>query len=207
MDKEITTIREFVTFAHEILGKKNKKAANLYRFVSKPDTLGEQQILDIKKAASQCFSTITQWSDFTGKNFIQYKSGYLSLGELERKCAKNPDDLKVFNEYIEVIRALYFDIQKNLTEFISKLHLEDGSPEAEFMSSLFNEVGGEIIEVIKGGGGTQDVASLLPKVFEMVKSGKILEVMEKLKDGTVKISKILKAFAVLVEDFENAEDE
>ena len=207
MDKEITTIREFISFAHDVLGKKNKQVTNLYRFVSKPDTLGEQQIADIKKASSQCFSTLTQWSDFTGKNFIQYKSGYLSLKDLERKCANDPEDLKVFSEYMEVIKALYFDIQKNLTEFISKLHLEEGSAEAEFMSSLFNEVGGEIIETIKGGGDTQDVASLLPKVFEMVKSGKIMEVMEKLKDGTVKISKILKAFAVLVEEYENADEE
>lgn len=207
MDKEITTIREFVTFAQDVLGKKNKRVKNLATLVSKPTTLTDHQQSEIKKAFSQCFSNVDTWSDFTGKHFVQYKMGYLNMGELEKACkkSKDPEDFEVFNQYMDTIRALYFDIRKSLTEFITKLDLEEDSAEAEFMASLFNEVGGELIETIKSGGDTKDVASLLPRVMEMVKSGKIMEVLESLKDGTVKISKILRAFAKLVEDYENAE--
>jgi len=206
MDKEIVTLREFVGFAQDILGKKNKKVKNLASLVSKPDKLTEHQISEIKKSFSLCFSNIDRWSDFTGKHFIQYKMGYLNLAVLEKTCARNPDDLEVFGQYMDTLRALYFDIKKSLTEFITKLDLEEGSAEADFMSQLFNEVGGELIETIKSGGDTKDVASLLPRVMEMVKSGKIMEVLEGLKDGSVRISKILRAFAKLVEDYENAED-
>lgn len=209
MDKEITTYREFVGFAQEVLGKKNKRVKNLATLVSKPETLTEQIQGDIKKSFGQCFSNIDRWSDFTGNNYIQYKSGYLKLSELEKACKKSKDkeDIEIFNQYMETIRALYFDIRKSLNEFIEKLGLEENSPESEFMSTLFNEVGGELIETIKSGGDTKDVASLLPKVMEMVKSGKIMEVLESLKDGTVKISKILRAFATLVEDYENSEEQ
>lgn len=204
MDKEITTIREFVSFAQDVLGKKNKKVKNLATLVSKPDTLTEHQQSEIKKAFSQCFSNIDTWHDFTGKHYIQYKMGYLNMGELEKACkkSKDPEDYEIFQQYMDTIRALYFDIKKSLNEFITKLDLEEGSAEADFMGTLFNEVGGELIETIKSGGDTKDVASLLPRVMEMVKSGKIMEVLEGLKDGSVKISKILRAFAKLVETYE-----
>jgi len=203
MDKEITTIREFINFAQDVLGKKNKKVKNLATLVSKPTTLTEHSQNEIKKSFSQCFTNIDTWDNFTGKHFIQYKMGYLNLGELEKACSKDPDDLEVFTEYMNTIRALYFDIKKSLNDFIQKLDLEEGSPEADFMCTLFNEIGGELINTIKTGGDTKDVANLLPKVMEMVKSGKIMEVLESLKDGNVKISKILRAFSKLVEDYEN----
>ena len=208
MDQEITTIREFVSFAQDVLGKKNKKVKNLASLVSKPDTLTEHQQSEIKKAFAHCFTNIDRWSDFTGNHFVQYRMGYLNLSELEKACkkSKDPEDIEVFGEYLKTIQALYFDIQKSLNEFIEKLDLEEGSAEAEFMSTLFNEVGGEVIETIKSGGEIKDVASLAPKVMQMVKSGKIMEVLESLKTGDVKISKILRAFAKLVETYEDEQE-
>ena len=205
MDKEITTIREFVNFAYEILGKKNKRVKNLAALISKPDTLTPHQISEIKRVFSTCFSNVDNWSGFTGKHFIQYKVGYLNMSELEKKCNKNPEDKEVFAEYMQTIQALYFDFRKNLNEFITGLDLEEGSPEAEFMSNMFNEVGGELVEMIKSGGDVKDISSLLPRGMELLKSGKLTDMFSGLKNGEVRISKILRAFAKMVEDHENAE--
>jgi hypothetical protein len=201
MDKELVTICEFVSFAKEIM-KGDKGVKNLYRLIGKPTDLTPQQVTQIKQVFSTFFSSVVQWQGFSRSALISYKTGTLSMGALEAACSAKPEDKQVFEEYMTSFKAIYLDIRRNLTEFITKLNLEEGSPEAGFMSNLFNEIGGEIIETIKSGGGTKDIASLLPKVFEMVKSGKILQILERLKDGSIKISKILKAFVLLVEQYE-----
>lgn len=200
MDKELVTICEFVTFAKEMM-KGDKGVKNLYRLVGKPTDLTPQQVTQIKQVFSTFFSGVVQWKGFSKSSLITYKTGTLSMGALEAACSK-PEDSQVFEEYMTSFKAIYLDIRRNLTEFITKLNLEEGSPEAGFMANLFNEIGGELIETIKSGGDTKDIASLLPKVFEMVKSGKILQILERLKDGSIKISKILKAFVLLVEQYE-----
>ena len=199
MDKELTTICEFITFCHQVC-KSDKGIKNLSRLVT-PSDMTPEHVVQVKQAFSTYFSGITQWTGFTGS--IIYKTGMVNIGAVEKKCAKNAGDATAFAEYMQLFQALYADMRRNLIDFISKLNLEQGSPEALFMANLFNEIGGDIMDTIKSGGGTKDIASLLPKVFEMVKSGKILQVMEKLKDGTIKISKILKAFTMLVEEYEN----
>ena len=199
MDKEITTICEFVAFANEVMTN-NKPVHNMYRLISKPKTLGPGEITEIKAAFSSYFSRVEEWKDFKGT--ITYKMGSLSMGGLEKACKRNVEDLEVFNQFIETIKSVYSDIRRNLNEFLTKLKLEPGSKEFEFMSNLFNEIGGEIIETIKSGGNIKDIATLLPKLMEMIKSGKIVSALEKLKDGSVKVSKILYAFALLVEEYE-----
>ena len=198
MDKELTTIREFIKFASEIL--KGKNVENMYRLISKPATLTPTQIKDIKDIFSTYFSNITEWKNFKGK--LVYKIGDIDMGKLEKACEKSPEDKQVFEEYLETLRAIYFDVRKNITEFISKLGLEEGSNEAIFMTTVFNDIGGELLETIKSGGDTRDVATLLPRVLEMIKSGSLVRCFERLKDGSIKVSKILKAITKLVEDWE-----
>lgn len=199
MNKELVTICEFVTFAKDVM-KGDKGVKNFSRLTEKPAQLNAQQVETLKQAFSGVFTTVAQWENFPKSTVILYKTGMISLHKLENAC--KDDDKQVFTEYMSAFKAIYSDIRRNLTDFISKLHLEEGSPEAAFMTNLFNEIGGELIETIKSGGDTKEIASLLPKVFEMVKSGKIMQVLEKLKDGSIKISKILKAFVVLVEQYE-----
>lgn len=198
MDKEFTTIAEFISFATDV-AKKDKGIKNMDRLVNnKPN---DQIKLAVKQVFSTFFGGILEYKNFTGS--IVYKTGYVNMATLEKVCSKNDDDFKTFQDYMDTFRALYSDVRRNLAEFMKKLNLEESSPEATFVSNLFSEVGGEIIETIKSGGGTKDIASLLPKVMEMVKSGKLMSAFEKLKTGNVKISKILKAFTILVEEYEN----
>lgn len=200
MDKEIIIIREFCDFVKKILTK-NKSVDNMYRLVSKPKDLTPAQVTEIKQVFSSYFTGINEWSNFKGS--IDYKTGSIPMALLEKTCFKNSDDKQIFFEYLESIKAFYFDMRKNLNEFVKNLGLEEGSPEATFVTGVFNDIGGEVIDIIKSGGSTKDIATLLPKAFEMFKSGKLLSTMDKLKDGSVKISIILKAFIKLVEDYEN----
>jgi hypothetical protein len=198
-DKEFVTIQEFTKFAKDVL--KNKGSENMYRYVGKTKDHGPDQIKTIKAQFSTYFSKISEWENFKGT--IDYKTGFISMYDLERKCQKDEDDKSAFKAYIENFKALYFDVRKNLIEFITKLGLEEGSNEAAFMTSVFTEIGGDLLETIKSGGDTKDIATLLPKVFEMLKNGTLMRCFERLKDGSVKISKILRAITKLVEDWEN----
>uniref|UniRef100_A0A6C0JWT3 Uncharacterized protein n=1 Tax=viral metagenome TaxID=1070528 RepID=A0A6C0JWT3_9ZZZZ len=198
MDKELTTIREFVTFANEMLS--GKSIDNMYRLVAKPETLTPLQCKEIKATFSTYFSNIVEWKDFKGK--IVYKIGEIDMAKLEKTCLKKTDDAQVFTQYLDTIRAFYFDVRKNINEFIKKLGLEEGSNEAVFMTTVFNDIGGELIETIKSGGDTKDVATLLPRVFEMLKNGSLVKCLERLKDGSIKVSKILRAITTLVEQWE-----
>lgn len=199
MDKELTTIREFVEFANEIL--KSKTSDNMYRMISKPATLTPNQIKDIKAIFSTYFSNVQEWKDFKGK--IAYKVGDIDMARLEKACAKKDEDRETFDAFLSTLRAIYFDVRKNINEFITKLGLEEGSDEANFMSTVFNEIGGELLDTIKSGGDTKDVATLLPRVFDMLKNGSLMRCFERLKDGSIKVSKILRAITRLVEDWEN----
>lgn len=201
MDKELTTIREFVTFAHEMV--KAKSVKNMYRIVSEPTTLTSKQITEIKQVFSAYFCNVSEWKNFKGK--ITYKIGEISMTQLEAAC-KSSDDMKVFSEYMNTFHSIYFDIRKNLVDFVGKLGLEENSPEALFATNIINEIGGELIDTIKSGGDVKDIATLMPKMFEIVKSGKLLSMFERLKDGSVKFSKIIKAFGHLVEQYENEQN-
>lgn len=205
MDPEITTIREFVSFANDILGKKSKPVEKLYKLVAKPETLTLEQAQDIKKAFARCFQNLDEWENFTGNNFVEYKSGRLSLGELEKKCKKNDEDKAVWDEYIATLRSLYMDLRKTLMSFLKKLDLDEDSAESKFMFSLLNELGGEVLEsIMKNGGQGLDMTSVLPKVMEIVQNGKISSILETLKSGQVKLYKILNAGAKLLQQYEEA---
>lgn len=200
VDRELVVISEFIAFANDVLNDKGTK--NFCRLVKEKD-LGPQQATLLKQVFSTFFSSKTAFSEFTKKDLILHKTGAISMGDLERKCSKKQEDKEAFEQYMQTFQGVYQDVRTNLKEFVTKLNLEPDSAEAKFMMNLFNEIGGEVIETIKSGGDTKDIASLLPKVFEMVKSGKIMSVLERLKDGSIKISKILRAFTVLVEQYEN----
>jgi hypothetical protein len=205
MDPEITTLREFVSFANDILGKKNKLVEKLYKLVAKPATLTVDQIQDIKKAFARCFQNLDEWENFTGNNFIEYKSGRLSLGELEKRCKKNSEDKQVWDEYMATLRSLYMDLRKTLMGFLKKLDLDEDSAESKFMFSLLNELGGEVLEsIMKNGGQGLDMTSVLPKVMEIVQNGKISTILETLKSGQVKLYKILNAGAKLLQQYEES---
>lgn len=201
---EVKTYKEFVSFAHDVLPK-NKKVTNLYKLVSKPETFTEQQTEDIKKVFSRCFQNLEEWENFTGKNYIEYKTGYLSLGELEKQCKKDPEDLETFTEYMTTIKALYSDIKRGLMQFLEKLNLEEGSGESKFMANLFNELGGGLLDGLIQSGDMSNLGELLPKLFNLVQSGKISEMLGNLKNGDVKLSKILKSFVILLENYENSQ--
>ena len=206
MDPEITTIREFVNFANDILGK-NKLVEKLYKLVAKPTTLTVDQIQDIKKSFARCFQNLEEWENFTGNNYIEYKSGRLSLGELEKRCKKNPEDASVFKEYMATLRSLYMDLRKTLMSFLKKLDLDEDSAESKFMAGLLNELGGEVLDsIMKNGGQGLDMTSVLPKVMEIVQNGKISTILESLKSGEVKLYKILNAGAKLLQQYEEGQE-
>lgn len=206
MDPEITTIREFVNFANDILGK-NKLVEKLYKLVAKPATLTVDQIQDIKKAFARCFQNLEEWENFTGNNYIEYKSGRLSLGELEKRCKKNPEDASVFKEYMATLRSLYMDLRKTLMSFLKKLDLDEDSAESKFMAGLLNELGGEVLDsIMKNGGQGLDMTSVLPKFMEIVQNGKISTILESLKSGEVKLYKILNAGAKLLQQYEEGQE-
>lgn len=196
-DKEFFTIVEFVTFAKDV--SKEKGVKNFYRLISNEPN--EATKTAIKQVFSSFFSNVLEYENFTGS--LIFKTGLVHLGSLEKACLKNADDAKAFKQYIELFKDLYTDVRRNLAEFMKKLNLDESSPEASFISNIFNDIGPEIFEAIKSGGNTRDIASLLPKMLEMVKSGKLMNSFEKLKTSNIKISKILRAFLVLVEEYEN----
>lgn len=198
-DKEYKQIKEFVTFAREVL-KGDKGIKNMDRLVN-ADKLTEQQKIEIKQAFSTYFAGVLEYTGFTGS--IIYKTGMINMASVEKICIKKEEDKTYFYQYMSVFQEIYSDVRRNLSDFMKKLNLDDNSAESKFVSTLFNDIGGELMDTIKSGGGTKDIGILIPKVFEMVKSGKLLTAFDKLKDGTVKISKILKAFTILVEEWEN----
>lgn len=201
VDKEFVTIVEFVQFAYDILGKKNKGASNMYKLICKSKKV---QVEKVKQAFSLHLSTITQWSDFTTEKVI-YKQGLLSFRVLEAFCKKDEEDYEAFKEYMDTLQALYFDIQKNLNEFITKLNLDAGSPEYQFISNMINGIGGDVLEAVKDGGANADISTMIPKVMELVQSGKLMNMIDKFKDGQVRMSKILMAVALLCEQYEETD--
>lgn len=201
----IQTYKEFTAFAYDVLGKKNKKISNLYKLVAKPETLTDQQIEDIKKTYGRCFQNLEEWENFSGKHYIEYKTGYLSLGELERQCKKDEEDFETFKQFMSTIQALHTDIKKSLMQFLKKLDLDEDSGEAKFMTSLFNELGGGLLEGILNSGDMSDMGSILPKLLSLVQSGRITEILGQLKTGDVKLSKILNAFSKLLQNYENSQ--
>lgn len=203
MDKELTTIREFISFANEILGK-SKSVNNLFRLVANPKTLLPSQVVEIKQIFSTYFCNIVEWKNFSGQ--LAYKTGVLSMSQLEKACSKKEDDLAVFNEYMNTFRSIYFDIKKNLSDFVVKLGLDENSPESLFMTGLINEIGGDLIDTIKSGGEVKDIAVLLPRLFEIVKSGKLTNLLNPLKDGKIKFSKVLRAVTNIVEEWEKEQN-
>lgn len=203
-DPHIKIIREFVKFAYDV--DKVKSVTNMYRMVAKPAELREDIAKSVKEEARRAFSEM-DWDEPRGR--LQYKTAYIDLKRLKNKCASSEGDYEDFQEYMDSFRILYQKENESIDNLLRELDLEVDSAEASFLKKIFNEIGGEFMDMVRSQDeGTEfEIASLLPKVANLVKDGKITDLMKNFSDSDIKMSKILFAIGKLLQKHEDKEEE
>lgn len=206
MEQIIVVLKEFIAFSYEI--DKSKSVKLLHSEIVTPRKLSKTVTERLLESSRKCF-TVVDYDNIKNTDIFEYKAGSLSLGRIQRLCSNNNEDLEAFEQYMECFKKAYHEDNEAVDNLLKELDIEIDSPEATFMRKVFNEIGQEFMDMIRGCQESEnlDIASLLPRVATLFKTGKFTKVFEGFSESNIKMSKILLAVGKLLQKYEDKDVE